>query len=116
MGEPCKQEVHIAVIEQRLKSGDGILEELSAGMKDLVSKVSKLLMHVEGEDGILAKQKEHGDIVGKIKNLEILEKVNRHDRWYIVGAFLIGFLGVTSVSSIIALLFIVVKLYNTLHP
>ena len=123
MSEPCRQEANIAVIEQRLLSGDSKLDELSADMKDVHKKITEVgtkittvLMHIEGEDGILAKQRIHGEVIGKIKNLEVIEKVNRHDKWYIVGAFLIGFLGLTSVSSIIALLFIIVRLYNTLHP
>ena len=116
MTEPCHREASIAVIEQRLKSGDGLLEELSKGMKDIATKVTTLLMHVEGKNGILEKQNIHGEVINKITNLEVIEKVNRHDKWYVIGAFLIGFLGITSVSSIIALLFIIVRLYNTLHP
>ena len=115
MAAPGTQGERIAVMEQRLKSGDTILEELSKGMKDIAEKVSTLLHHVEGADGILAKQKEHGTVISKITNLEIVEKVGRHDKWYIIGAFLIGFLGLTSVSSIIALLVIVVRLFNTIH-
>jgi hypothetical protein len=112
MSDPCKQEANIAVIKQRLESGDTILEKLEKSMEMVVSNVSELLHCVKGDDGLLAKQREHGLVINKIVNLDIIDKVSKHDKWYIIGAFLIGFLGLCSVSSIVALLMITVRLFK----
>ena len=105
MSEPCQQEANIAVITQRLKSGDTILEKLEKQMDNLVANVAELLHCVKGEEGLITKQKEHGVVINDIKSQKIIDKVDKHEQRYIVQSWAVGFFGLTSIATIVGLMY-----------
>lgn len=99
--DSCPHGERIAGMEQRLKSGDGILEKLESQMEKLIANVAELLHCVKGDNGLLETQKKHTEIVGRLDNLDTIDKVEKHHVWYVLGTFIISFFGIATLASII---------------
>ena len=122
MSEHCTQGERIATVEQRLKSGDTILETLCKEIKELSSKIQEALVSVyslsisiTGKDGVVDKQKEHCEVINQIVNGKIMEKVDKHHEVFIGVRFILIFFGITSVASILAMIYLVYNLVNIIR-
>lgn len=118
----CPHGERIASMEQRLKTGDGILDELTQAIKDLGNKIVnaatdiKLLSEkVIGKDGLIDTQKEHANVINKINNGNIVDKVDEHDKMFSGIEFTLRVLGVSSLLGVIGMIILIVQLVNLMR-